>query len=118
MLREWEAIAQVTASVCRDLMMDLYCCCCCKCQRSCQGARGGSARNSGGGSGGGGGRAGRWSKEGREEMKTATSRGRSQRSAGHRSVGWAVQLNKCGIVCSAVLHSGHIGEGSLPILNR
>ena len=82
-------------------------CCCCKCQRSCQGVRGGS----GGGSRGGRGRAGRWLKEGSEEMKTGTSRGCSQ-----RSVGWAVQLNR--IVCSAVLHSGHIGEDSLPILNR
>ena len=46
-----------------------------------------SGKDSGRGSGGGGGRPGRWSKEGREEMKSATSRGRSQTSAGHRSVG-------------------------------
>ena len=72
----------------------------------CQGREGGSE----GGFGGVG--------AGREEMKFATSRGRSQRSVGHRSVGWEEQLKMCDTVWSAVPHSGQSGEGILQIRKR
>ena len=43
--------------------------------------------------------------------RPAASTGLSQRSTGHSVVGMCVQLNRCSVLCCAVLQRGQRGEG-------